>query len=169
MLAFRAARSDQARHPRPPKRTADDVFTSAGVPSACRRPVVDVMIGVAHPMVVGICARRVFRISGVSRPEPKQAFDAADNTAYRAADNRADRAGSVHADGAAMRDPVGNALGLRSQRQSKRCGDSGCKQNVELHATTSSSIGDGREVLANRGDCAALAWQRAAHAAIRRQ
>jgi len=87
-------------------------------------------------MPVAIRGRRTVRIRGVARRDAEQALDAADNTANRTADHGPDGPCRVVADRGAMRDAVGNTLRLRRQRHGKRCGKSGCEQNVKLHAKT---------------------------------
>jgi hypothetical protein len=89
-----------------------------------------------HYAMPVMSARRSFRIGGVDRSDPEQAFDAADNAANRSADDRSDRPRCIHADGTAMGDALGNALRLRRERHGERCGYSGAKQDVNPHATT---------------------------------
>ena len=47
---------------------------------------------------------------------------------------RPDGTGLLISDIGSMRDAIRNALRLRRERRNERCGDGGCKHNLELHA-----------------------------------
>ena len=96
----------------------------------------NVPIRMPHSMPVAIRVRPAVRIGGIARRDAEQAFNAADNAANRTADHCPDRPSRVVADISAMCDAVRNALRLRRERHGKRCGKSGCEQNVKFHATT---------------------------------
>ena len=92
------------------------------------------------PMMVVIDRRRrrlLHRIGGRDRSHSKRALDPADNAANRAADHRPDRTSGLIADISTVRGAVGNALRLRGERASERCGNSGRDYDMELHAVTS--------------------------------
>jgi hypothetical protein len=119
-------------------------------------------------MPVIIDARRSFGISSIiARPNSEHAFNATDDATDRPADNRADRSGFLTSHISAVRDAVGNALRLRGERRCKRCGDSGRKQDLELHAKTLSSLRCCHMSM-NEGVSTALAWRRRATAIKRR-
>jgi hypothetical protein len=100
-------------------------------------PVVDVVIGMVHPVAVAIIrARATLPISGISRPDAEHAFDAANNAADCAADHRPDRPRSVAADISAMGDAVRNALRLCRQRTAKRCCERGREEDASSHPIT---------------------------------
>ncbi len=90
------------------------------------------------PMMVVINRRRrrlLDRIGGIDRSaDSERTLDSADNAANRAADHRTDGARRLVADLSAVRGAVGNALRLRRERASERCGNSGRDYDMELHA-----------------------------------
>jgi hypothetical protein len=100
-------------------------------------PVVDVAIGVPHPVAVAIimgARRTTLPIGGISGPDAEHAFEAADHAANRAADHSPDRPRGVAADRSTMGDAIGNALCLCRQRTTKRRRERGREQDTSSHA-----------------------------------
>jgi hypothetical protein len=96
-----------------------------GCGSAGRVPVVNVTRGMPHRVPAVIDARLALAVGGIGGPDAERALEAADDAADRAADHRPDRPGGVASDISAVGDAVGNALRLRRERASERCGNGG--------------------------------------------
>jgi hypothetical protein len=97
-------------------------------------PVMNVPVGMPDVMPVTIDGRRGFRIGG--RTNAEQAAYTAEHAADRTTYNRTNWACGLGADGKPMRNPIGNALGLRRKRTCERGSYDSRQHDMVLHAAT---------------------------------